>query len=163
MTEVGNTDIVKIANRRGWHPGRIWQRIDKVDGGCWLWRGPRGQDGYAHVWVGGGSLTRTKVYLHRWVYEQEVGSIPEGLVLDHLCRVRHCVNPAHLEPVTMRVNILRGDAPPARNAKVRNCLHGHRLDGANLYLAPSGRRRCRACQSAAGRKYRDHLANVTSR
>lgn len=83
---------------------------------------------------------------HRWIYTQRVGPIPEGMQLDHLCRVRACANPAHLEPVTSRQNTMRS---PIANAAVRasatHCESGHEFSGANLYIDPNGYRRCRAC------------------
>jgi hypothetical protein len=76
----------------------------EVDGNlCFLWLGSRTKGGYANLGVEG-----VTTYAHRLSYELNVGSIPEGLVLDHLCRVRHCINHAHLEPVTNQVNTVRG-------------------------------------------------------
>ena len=82
---------------------RFWSRVNKTDT-CWLWTGALGTGGYATIRLPG---SRQQLRAHRWAYEYFVGPIPEGLTLDHLCRVRHCVNPAHLEPVTMRENLLR--------------------------------------------------------
>lgn len=83
---------------------RFWRRVDRTDA-CWLWRGWINAKGYGHFGVN----NRLTVKAHRWSYEQLVGPIPHGLTLDHLCRVRNCVNPAHLEPVTRAVNISRRD------------------------------------------------------
>jgi hypothetical protein len=74
-----------------------------------------------------------------------VGPIPEGLTIDHLCRVRHCVNPAHLEAVSERVNILRGNGAGARNARKTHCVKGHAFTPDNLYRDYQGYRRCRRC------------------
>ena len=83
------------------------------------------------------------IAVHRLVYELFVGSIPVGLTLDHLCRVRHCVNPAHLEPVTLAENTLRGEGPTAVNSRKTHCPKGHPYD-----VMDSGRRRCLVCRRA---------------
>ena len=90
------------------------------------------------------------VLAHRWYYESMVGPIPEGLDLDHLCRVRRCVNPAHLEPVSRRVNLLRG----SRKTNQGECKNGHPLFGDNLKPTKDGRRQCRQCQVQAQRRYK---------
>lgn len=87
-------------------PDRIMDKIAMCPmSGCWLWTGADSGDGYGKVWFHGRSR-----YVHRVVYEQTVDSLAPGIVLDHLCRVRACCNPIHLEPVTVLVNTLRGDA-----------------------------------------------------
>lgn len=83
---------------------------------------------------------------HRYSYEELIGPVPTGLTLDHLCRNRACVNPSHLEPVTHRVNILRGESPSAKNAVKTHCPAGHRLAGEHLYIRPAtGVRACYTC------------------
>lgn len=123
--------------------------------GCLLWTGSTGGDGRYGSFSIGGKLVRA----HRWAYEQEHGPIPDGLVLDHLCRVTLCVNPAHLEPVTQRENVLRGEAPSALNAVKTHCDKGHPLDGDNLVTRKDGGRQCRACTReiarAATRRWRE--------
>ena len=114
---------------------------------CWLFVGAL-VDGYGQIWDGSRVL-----YAHRVAYEELVGPIPDGLQLDHLCRVRRCVNPAHLEPVTGRVNILRGQSPSARNATRTRCPLGHRLVAGNLRAA-QGRRQCLTCHRARNAIYR---------
>jgi hypothetical protein len=87
--------------------------------------------------------------MHRFVYELVRGRIPPGLTLDHLCRVRHCVNPYHLEAVPHRVNVLRGDSPLARKARQTHCANGHLLDG----IRPRGQGRyCKQCLRERGRR-----------
>src|SRR3954464_9159650 len=94
--------------------------IESAPGGCWLWtKSINTRTGYGQIKVSGCLLQ-----VHPWSYRFHVGEIPEGLVLDHLCRVRACVNPYHLEPVTHRVNILRGEGPAAVNARKIRCVRG---------------------------------------
>ncbi len=123
---------------------RFWRRVVRGDESeCWQWTGAL-VDGYAHFW---GGPDRGYVRGHRFAYEELVGPIPDGLVIDHLCRVRRCVNPAHLEPVTDRENILRGEAPSAIAQRTLLCKRGHPLagPGADVYITPAGTRSCRAC------------------
>lgn len=117
---------------------RFWARVDK-SGDCWLWTGSRSGNGYGRLW-----LNKHMIYAHRFAYELLVGPIPEGLQIDHLCRVRHCVNPAHLEPVTQGVNIRRG-----RNwqREKSHCPQGHPYDRENTHWYRS-MRYCRACDRA---------------
>ncbi len=95
------------------------------------------------------------VYAHRAAYELYVGPIPEGLTIDHLCRNTLCVNPAHLEAVTMRENILRGTGPSAQAARKTHCLRGHPFDDGNTLFRATGKRVCRACQRVHREKRRD--------
>lgn len=122
---------------------RFWPRVNKTDT-CWLWTGYIKPNGYAAFYPGGGCHV-PKVYVHRWAYEDARGEIPEGLEIDHLCRVRHCVNPEHLEAVTHRVNLDR------RNAEWTHCKHGHEFDEANTYWH-RGARHCRQCRAAAHKR-----------
>lgn len=108
---------------------------------CWLWTGRISRSGYAQLsWNdGGGRLA------HRWSYETYIGAIPPKMTLDHLCRVRHCVNPFHLEPVSIRENTLRGFSIAAVNNLKLECLQGHILADENVYLY-KGRRCCKICR-----------------
>ena len=83
--------------------------------------------------------------LHRAIYEKFVGPIPDGLTIDHLCRNRLCVNPAHLEPVTLAANVLRGESLPAKNARKTHCPKGHPYDETNTHITKQGWRICKAC------------------
>jgi hypothetical protein len=83
---------------------------------------------------------------HRAFYEHHVGTIPDGLTIDHLCKVRRCVNPDHLEPVTRGVNVLRGDTITAANVRKTHCPRGHAYDEENTYTSKRGMRHCKACQ-----------------
>lgn len=104
-----------------------------------------------------GYVILRRAYAHRIFYARLVGPVPEGLQLDHLCRNRWCVNPEHLEPVTLRTNVLRGISPTAINAKKHICAHGHELTYDNVYITPSGSRDCRKCINERSR--RRHQAN----
>ncbi len=108
---------------------------------CWIWQRAVDQRGYGHV------HTRVKTTgAHRVVYEQHRGPIPDGLVLDHLCRVPACVNPDHLEPVDTRTNILRGSAPNIVLSRANKCKRGHEYTPENTYYRRNGTRTCRACE-----------------
>lgn len=84
---------------------------------------------------------------HRFVWEGLYGPVPDGLCLDHLCRNKKCVNPEHLEPVTMRENALRGIGITAINSKKVSCHRGHPLSGDNLIIKSDGARNCRQCKN----------------
>lgn len=114
-------------------------------GACILWVGARTKQGYGNMRLGG--RTGRNETAHRLAYEHWVGPVPDGLQLDHLCRHRSCVNPTHLEPVTRRVNILRGESPMARQARRTHCIHDHEFTPANTYIDPLGKRKCRACHA----------------
>ncbi len=132
---------------------RIWPRIKPDPSGCWLWTGSTNGRGYACIMSG---AANESTIVHRWVYEQLIGPIPEGLQIDHLCRVHNCVNPTHLEPVTGQENNARGFSPSALNARKTHCLNGHLLDGDNLYLW-EGTRLCKACQAQRDREFNARL------
>lgn len=114
---------------------------------CWDWTGGKNNKGYGMF-----SYRGKNCYAHRIAYEMFVEIIPPGLKGDHLCRRPICVNPAHKEPVTHRINVLRGTAPSALNHKKTVCKRGHPLSGDNLRTTPSivrgGRRACRTCSLA---------------
>lgn len=128
---------------------RFWERVSRdAGGGCWLWTGRLSRAGYGVFWHDGKDRRA-----HRFAYEFLVGPIPDGLTLDHLCRTRSCVNPAHLEPVTQIVNVRRGNAPNVVARREGRCRRGHefaihgRVDG-------DGAMRCQTCHQAAKRKRR---------
>lgn len=117
--------------------------------GCWIWTGSLFSNDYAYLRERGASPRRKKLLAHRLSYEFFIGTIPCGLRLDHLCRVRCCINPAHLEPVTHRVNCLRGEGlENARQSRLNktHCPAGHPYSGGNLYIKPNGDGRgCKEC------------------
>lgn len=96
---------------------RFWSKVAWGDpDSCWLWQGAQTGSGSYGIFSFGPAHNRTMVVAHRMAYTLEVGEIPEGLVLDHLCRTKACVNPDHLEPVTQSVNNLRGNSPRIASA-----------------------------------------------
>ena len=130
-------------------PERFWEKVEPCPtSGCWHWTAAKDQDGYGMFrWDGGARRA------HRVSYTELVGPIPEGLQIDHLCRNRGCVNPAHLEPVTNRENVLRGENFSAKNAVKTHCDNGHEFDEGNTYIR-RGKRQCRACNREQTRAYR---------
>lgn len=144
---------------------RFWSSVDKTDD-CWNWKAGLNQ-GY------GVFLTPTigrKWGAHRFAYETVVGPLPDGLVIDHRCHSdavargectggddcphRRCVNPDHLEPVTVRENTMRGAGPTSINAKKTHCPRGHEFTLENTGYEPSGGRKCRRCAVRADARYR---------
>ncbi|GAB3776674.1 hypothetical protein GCM10027600_42800 [Nocardioides ginsengisegetis] len=115
--------------------------------GCWIWKGHITRYGY-------GQLRGKKA--HRLVYEAMVGPIPEGLVIDHLCRNRACVNPEHMEPVTNEENLDRGARSPSKTT----CPVGHSYTPENTYVY-NGARQCRTCRREAARRYRARIAEAS--
>jgi hypothetical protein len=125
---------------------RFWSRVDKT-GECWLWDHPSA-DGYGDFRAEGRSWGA-----HVYAYTKHVADVPSDMTLDHLCRVRHCVNYHHLEVVTRAENVLRGDGYPGVNARKTHCPQGHPYDNLNTMWASQGRRRapgrrCRICRTA---------------
>lgn len=119
---------------------------------CLPWAGPLDAYGYGRA--------PKSVKAHRMAYVAAFGAIPHGMELDHLCRNRACVNPDHLEPVTHRVNVLRGTSPTAINAAKVSCVRGHPYDAMNTRVGPDGKRYCRACHRDSERSRRQAGAEL---
>lgn len=130
-------------------PQRVTSKINHSTGSdCWEWAASTNACGYGRVWWEGANRLA-----HRVVYELIRGPIPPGLTLDHLCRVRHCVNPAHLEPVTGSENTRRGNVPSVVAARTGLCVAGrHPLSGENVGFQSGGKRYCRACKAEHSRR-----------
>jgi hypothetical protein len=132
---------------------------------CWEWTGFIGSKGYGTVYLPVGTETSEYVprgrmlMAHRLVYSMLVKPIPAGLQIDHLCRVRKCVNPAHMEPVTQRENILRGVGVTAINAAKTHCIHGREFTSENTPSSRRGDRQCRQCTNERMRARRRAVAS----
>jgi hypothetical protein len=120
---------------------RFWAKVALPDArGCLVWTGPGSGTGYGKF-----RRFRRSVFAHRFAYMALVGPIADGLVLDHLCRNRACVRPDHLDAVTQRVNVLRGESPAACHAVATHCPAGHAYNKVNTLVSKRGSRLCRAC------------------
>ena len=129
---------------------RFWSKVHRAADGCWVWQAGLNRGGYGKFWHDGKTVAA-----YRLAYEMVVGPIPSDAWIDHLCRNRACVNPAHLEPVTPRENNLRGIGFAATNAAKDRCINGHPFTPENTYRRRDGRgrRQCRTCVRDAQRRY----------
>ncbi|MFI5416442.1 MAG: HNH endonuclease signature motif containing protein [Nitrososphaerales archaeon] len=127
---------------------RFWDRILVQSNGCWVWFGPKTLNGYGMFRLGKISAMR----VHRFAYETNKGKIPIGLQIDHLCRNRGCCNPDHMEAVTTKENVLRGNGITAQNARKTHCKNGHEFTKENTGITKSGRN-CRVCNREVAKKY----------
>lgn len=126
---------------------RIMSRIMPIpESGCWIWEGSI-SDGYGQISVG--KKTR---FVHRIMFELTKGPIPPGLVSDHLCRVRCCVNPDHIELVTNRENVGRGVGATAHAIRTNHCKHGHEFTPENTMKRRRGTKECLMCNRIRNRK-----------
>lgn len=125
----------------------MWTPVTET--GCWLWTRYVEHKGYGVMFI-----KKKNILAHRVSYTLFKGEIPEGKQIDHLCRVRCCVNPDHLEAVTGRENTLRGTGPSAVCARKTHCVRGHELAGENLKISKEGFRLCVECQ-----RYRQKICN----
>lgn len=137
---------------------RFWDKVKRNSGTygksndypteCWVWIAAKTSDGYGRFRLG-----NTHVMAHRFAYETEVGTILPGQTMDHLCRNRACVRPEHLEPVSMRENLLRGDTFQAKNAAKTHCKYGHEFSAKNTAYNKVGGRICILCRRARWKRY----------
>lgn len=127
-------------------PERFWAKVQPREDGCWYWTAAVNNQNYGLF-----NINRRLWLSHRAAYEALVGPIPDGLNIDHLCRVRRCCNPAHLEPVTQAENVRR------HFSLQTHCVNDHPLPGANLAVYGNNRRRCLTCKRE---KQRIYIANV---
>ncbi len=133
---------------------RFEEKINKSNSSdCWLWNGKIDPHGYSLFSIQG-KWNRA----HRVAYTLFIGPIPKNLTLDHLCRVRNCVNPNHLEAVTIKVNTLRGTSFSVLNALKTHCPHNHPYSESNTYLY-KGERHCKSCNVVNMRNYRARKIN----
>lgn len=124
---------------------RFMELVEKLDYGCW------------HIDVNCHTNSGYPVFLgklaHRQSYEMFNGELIKGLVIDHICNDKLCVNPSHLQQISYKENTLRGSSPIAINAVKTHCNKGHELSGANLYIKPNGSRNCKMCRKHAAQRY----------
>lgn len=138
-----------ISNIKHSKPSQIFSKINfDKNTGCWLWKGSISKEGYG--WT---TYRHRTITIHRFIYAWLICPIPTGkgkdiLVVDHLCNVRACCNPAHLALVLPRKNVMRTTAPPALNFKKELCLRGHKLSPRHIL---TGRRRCVECPKIVSR------------
>ena len=137
LTEVADQAVARITRR-------FWSYVDKTPT-CWIWTG------WHNGRYPGFSTGNTKLGAHRFSYELHKGPIPEGAVIDHLCKVTMCVNPDHLEAVTNQENILRGDSPRVMSLRRRP---DQQMCGTGRHPWVPGAKRCAACKLEANRAYR---------
>lgn len=127
---------------------RLLTQFQKSADGCWNWTGEVNDYGYGRACVGAGKRKPA----HRIIYQILVGPIPNGLTLDHLCRNRLCVNPEHLEPVTLGENLRRGFSASSMNARKTECP---RCEGPLTPYGSKGWRRCEPCTKEVDRRWRE--------
>lgn len=133
------------------------QRYIVHESGCWLWQHSVSARGYGKFWYPGGATA------HKFSYLLHIGPVPKDLVLDHICRVRHCVNPKHLRPITAAMNILIGEGMGAKHARQTHCLRGHpfSIENTHIITKKSGKktRVCKICRLDRKRAYNKRNAD----
>lgn len=131
---------------------RFWSRVHKTNG-CWIWLGATNPKGYGQFfWKRGDASHSYTRPAHIVAYELSLGPVPKGRELDHICQNRRCVNPAHLEPITHKENLMRGDTVCARKKMQTHCVNGHAFSPENTAFEKNGTRRCIECRRARQRR-----------
>ena len=135
---------------------RLLSKIKKTET-CWLWEGQKNVNGYGKIGIGSRTdKTNRMVYAHRLSYEIYVGPIPEYLTINHICKVRNCVNPSHLEAITLIENLKKADLGKNTGLKQRSkthCPSSHEYDKRNVRIARDGSRKCKPCQTKRSREW----------
>ena len=120
---------------------RFWDKVE-ITNSCWNWSGGKNKAGYGRI-----SINHVMVLAHRFIYEIMESKIPRGIVIDHLCRNRSCVNPSHMDITTIGQNCMRGDSPSAINSRKTHCGKGHQYNDNNMRIDPkTKKKRCIICQ-----------------
>jgi hypothetical protein len=127
---------------------RLLEHSVTLENGCVEYQGARNKLGYARI-----KVDKVNVGVHRLSYEVQVGPIPEGYVLDHLCRNPSCINPAHLEPVPQSLNLLRGYGIGVQNSMKDTCRNGHPYTPETMHIERGKYRRCVVCRRLRERTY----------
>lgn len=142
LAHADRRDLVRVEN--------FLLKVAPTESGCLLWKGSTAPNGYGKFGMGDKtpSGNRRPDGAHRASYRLFVGPIPDGLELDHLCRVTGCVHPFHLEAVTHHENLMRGNGMSARYSRQTTCLRGHLKTSENIYFYKGKARGCRPCMAA---------------
>lgn len=138
---------------------RFVAKCEPTPTGCIRWTASLNDSGYGQFRTDGGRKGSTVVKAHVYAWRRKRGPVPDGLELDHTCRNRWCVNDDHCEPVTKVVNIMRGESPPAQNARKTVCPLGHPYDALN---PTNGGRECSICKKAGHRAYLARIKRLAS-
>jgi len=128
-------------HKRDFRTRLLSRAIINPDTHCWEWAGAKDMWGYGLIKRDGQNRR-----VHREVFRMWFGPVPAGLEVDHLCFIRHCLNPDHLEAVPGYVNIMRSNGTAAVNARKTHCERGHEYTPENTYVTPAGCRCCRTCR-----------------
>lgn len=128
----------------------FFRHVEFQDDGCWLWVGAKKPKGYG-VFTTRDKGRKITHNAHLYAYRESIGQVPAGLMLDHTCQNKACVNPIHLEPVTALINLLRGQCPNFVTSRTGICKRGHEQSDDNVYVHVNGTRHCKIC--ATDRKH----------